>query len=102
MEIGARWTQRFNRIEEAIRADPLYAGEETLVFPLQDLDALEAFGSGVLLERRGTEAAGSGPHQSLLLEARFDAAAFAARIMLDAARRLPLLAPGAHSYSLGS
>jgi len=89
-----------NRVEEVIRADPLYAGEETLVFPVEDLAALEASESGVVLERRSTEAAGPGPHQSLLLEARFDAAAFAARIMLDAVRRLPLLTPGAHSYSL--
>lgn len=87
-------------VEEAIRADPLYAGEETLIFPVEDLAAFEAAGSGIVLERRGTGGKGdAGSHQSLLLEGRFDAARFAARIMLDAARRLPQLKPGAHPYS---
>ncbi len=89
------------RVEAAIRADPHYAGEEILVFPVEDLAAFEAAGSGIVLERRGTGAAGgAGPHSSLLLEARFDLPTFAARIMLDAARRLPTLRPGAHPYSL--
>ncbi len=88
-------------VEAAIRADPHYAGEEILVFPVEDLAAFEAAGSGIVLERRGTGAAGgAGPHSSLLLEARFDLPTFAARIMLDAARRLPTLKPGAHPYSL--
>jgi diaminopimelate dehydrogenase len=52
----------------------------------------------VLLERRGT--ARSGAHQNLLLEARFHVPTFAARVMLDAARRLPYLRPGAHRYSI--
>jgi len=90
-----------SHVEAAIRADPLYAGEETLVFPVDDLAAFEAAGSGIVLERRGTRREGdAGSHQSLLLEARFDVARFAARIMLDAARRLPLLKAGAHPYSL--
>ncbi len=89
-----------NKVEEAIRADPLYASEETLVFPVGDLAPLEDLAAGVVLERRGTEAAKAGPHASLLLEARFNEAEFSARIMLDGARRLPLLAPGAHSYAL--
>lgn len=89
------------KVEEAIRADLLYAGEETLVFPVDDLAAFEAVGSGVVLERRGAGGAGgAGSHPSLLLEARFDVAAFAARVMLDAVRRLPRLGAGAHTYSL--
>jgi len=51
-----------------------------------------------VLERRATATAGR--HESLLLEARFDAATFAARTMLEAARRLALLAPGAHRHGL--
>jgi diaminopimelate dehydrogenase len=86
------------KVEQAIRADPLYADEETLVFAVDDLAAFEAAGSGIVLERRGTGDAGS--HQSLLLEARLDVVAFAARVMLDAARRLPQLKAGAHVYSL--
>jgi diaminopimelate dehydrogenase len=92
---------RLEKVEQAIRVDPLYAGEQTLVFPVDDLAAFEAAGSGIVLERRGTGGMGdAGAHPSLLLEARFDVAAFAARIMLDAARRLPQFKAGAHRYSL--
>jgi diaminopimelate dehydrogenase len=97
LEKGAR----LERVEAAVRADPLYAGEETLVFSVDDLAAFDAAGSGIVLERRGTGGTGdAGFHPSLLLEARFDAAAFAARVMLDAAGRLPQLKAGAHPYSL--
>jgi hypothetical protein len=37
----------------------------------------------------------------LTLDARFEAAAFAARVMTDAARALPALSPGVHPYALG-
>jgi diaminopimelate dehydrogenase len=70
---------------------------------MEDPASLEATGSGIVLERRGSgEAGAAGFHESLLLEARFDTVRFAARVMLDAARRLPLLVPGAHRYSLSS
>lgn len=87
-------------VEHAIIANPLYAGEETFVFPVADLAAVEAGGSGILLKRYGMGNAGA--HQSLLLEARFDVATFAAHVMLDAARKLRQLKPGAHAYGLGS
>jgi len=85
-------------IGAALAADPLFAGEQTLVFPVESVAALEEEGRGILLERRGV--ARSGAHQNLLLEGRFDVRTFAARVMLDAARRLPNLKPGAHRYSL--
>jgi len=53
---------------------------------------MEALGQGLLLERRGSAA--HGPHPSLIFEGRFDATQFAARAMLDAARRVPRLAVG--------
>jgi diaminopimelate dehydrogenase len=86
------------RVRAALEADPLFAGEETLLFPVESVAALEEAGHGVLLERRGTAA--SGAHQNILFEARFEVATFAARAMVDAARRLPHLGPGAHRYSL--
>lgn len=85
-------------VREAFDADPLFAGEETQVFPVDDIGALEQASHGIVLERLGT--ARGGTHQNLLLEARFDPAIFAARAMLDAARRLAALRPGAHRYSL--
>ena len=86
----------FVEVERRVRADPLYAGEETALFQVDDVAALEAAASGIVLERRGS--AGVDAHQSLLLEARFDAVRFAARVMLDAARQLPQLRPGAHAW----
>jgi diaminopimelate dehydrogenase len=86
------------RVEAALAADPLFAGERTLLFPIDSVAALEQEGHGILLERRGATAVGA--HQNILFEARFDAAGFAARVMLDAAARLPYLKHGAHRYSL--
>jgi diaminopimelate dehydrogenase len=68
------------------------------VFAVDNVAALEAEGQGVLLERRGSGAQGA--HPSLLFEGRFDPVMFAARAMLDAARRIPSLAPGGHRYHL--
>ena len=86
------------RVRAALEADPLFAGEQTLLFPVESVGALEGAGHGIFLERRGT--AESGAHQNILLEARFDVPTFAARVMVEAAQRLPALKPGAHRYSL--
>ncbi|ODS96286.1 MAG: hypothetical protein ABS56_13955 [Lautropia sp. SCN 69-89] len=76
-------------VREAFARDP---------FPVESVESLEHAARGVVLERLGT--ARGGAHQNLLFEARFDVATFAARVMLDAARRLASLRPGAHRYSL--
>lgn len=90
----------FGQVQAAIQADPVHAAETTQVFALDSLSGLEAEqGQGLVLERSANAA--SGAHASLVLEARFDAIDFAARIMLDAARKLPRLPPGAHRYALG-
>ncbi|MFZ5512155.1 MAG: oxidoreductase [Pseudomonadota bacterium] len=86
------------RVRAALQGDSLFAGEDTQLFAVDSVAALEEEGSGILLERRGT--ARSGAHQNLLLEARFDLTVFAARVMVDGARRLPTLKPGLHHYSL--
>lgn len=63
------------------------------------MSALEPPSTGVVLKRH--EGQTPGMHQSLLLEARFDVARFAAEVMVDSARMLPWLKPGAHRYRLG-
>jgi diaminopimelate dehydrogenase len=83
------------RVTVALRADPLFLDEETLVLPIESVAALEDEPHGVVLERWG-EASGVA-HQRLLLEARFDAVALTAQVMLAAVRALPLLPPGAHT-----
>ncbi|MDO8356179.1 MAG: diaminopimelate dehydrogenase [Nitrospirota bacterium] len=82
-------------VSAAIRADPLFLGDETLIFPVEHIAALEQEGRGVLLERRGVP----GPlgHQQVLLEARFEVSLLTAQMMLAAARSLSGLKPGAHS-----
>jgi diaminopimelate dehydrogenase len=84
-----------DQVSDAIRADPLFLGDETLVFPVESIAALEQEARGVLLERRGTQ--GRLGHQQFLLEARFDESLLTAHMMLAAARALPQLKPGAHS-----
>jgi diaminopimelate dehydrogenase len=96
LERGAELAQ----VQAASAADPLFAGEVLQVFQVAHLSEMEGEdGFGVVLDRRGS--ATHGPHQSLLLEARFDPTAFSARIMLDAARKLPALRRGAHRYAIG-
>ena len=85
-------------VTQAIEADPLFVDAQAHVFSVPDLAALEAAGSGIVLERRATATAGR--HESVLLEARFDAPTFAARVMLDAARSLAKLKPGSHRHAL--
>jgi len=86
-----------DKITQAIRADPLFLGEDTQVFPVESLAALEQEGRGVVLDRRGLP--GRLGHQHLLLEARFEESVLTARVMLAAARALPGFEPGAYSLA---
>jgi diaminopimelate dehydrogenase len=83
-----------DKITQAIRADPLFLGEDTQVFPVESLADLEQEGRGVVLDRRGPP--GRLGHQHMLLEARFDETILTARVMLAAARALPQLESGAY------
>jgi diaminopimelate dehydrogenase len=82
-------------VEDALVNDPLFLDGKTLVFPVPSIAALEETNRGVLLERRA--APGEAGHASFLLEARYDEAGLAARMMLAAARSLPFLQAGAYS-----
>jgi diaminopimelate dehydrogenase len=82
---------------EAVKSDPLFTDEESVVIPVGSLAELEHEGHGVVLERLGLAAGDA--HQRFLLEGRFDLYAVTAQIMVAAARALPLLRPGAHRLS---
>jgi len=82
-------------VSQAIRNDPLFVGEETLVFPVASVTSFEEAGRGVVIERHGES--GAGPHQFLMMEARFDETVITSEIMIAAAHALPHLRPGAHS-----
>ena len=75
-------------------------GHGSVVGHMRELEGVDAALVCVPAEQVLDVAGDVGSHQSLLLEARFDVVAFAARVMLDAARRLPQLRAGAHVYSL--
>ena len=60
------------KVETLSSQDPVFLDEQTLVFPVPSIAALEETNRGVLLERRA--AAGNAGHSSFLLEARFDEA----------------------------
>lgn len=81
------------RIRAAIQSDPLFLGEETLVFTVEDIRVLEDERHGILMERRGSAAAND--HQMLLLEARYSEATLAAAVMTAAARAIPTCSHGA-------
>lgn len=83
-------------VRQALAADPLLAGEEIIVFPVESVADLEQRGHGVLLERLGT--VGAEAHETLLLEGRFDVHTLTARLMLAAAPRLRDLPRGAHRF----
>jgi diaminopimelate dehydrogenase len=85
-------------VQAALAADPAFIEEQTLAFAVDSVAALEEEGHGMVLERRGT--APSGAHQTMLLEGRFDTHTFAARVMIDGARRIVSLKPGLHRYAL--
>lgn len=84
-----------DEVEAAIVNDPLFLDEQTLVFAVPSVAALEETDHGVMLERHA--APGETSHASFLLEARYDEAGLAARVMLAAARALPFLQAGAYS-----
>ncbi len=84
------------QVEQAICNDPLFLGEEVLVFPVDSIAGMEEDGHGVLMERRGS--AGAAEHQLFLLEARFSEYALSAQVMLAAARAIPHR--GKRAYSL--
>jgi diaminopimelate dehydrogenase len=85
----------FSPVADAIRNDPLFLGEETMIFQVDSVAALEEEGHGVVLERHGST--GETGHQSLLLEARFAESALSAQIMLAGARASAACNPGACS-----
>lgn len=85
----------FEQVSQAIRSDPLFLDEESLVFPVESVALLEDAGRGVVMERRGES--GRTGHQFLMLEARFDITALTSEIMVATARALPRLRPGAYS-----
>lgn len=84
-------------VRRHIESDPVFAETPTQVLAVDDVADFERDQQGVLVERLGEGTAG--PHASLILEARCDPTLFTARLMIDAARALPLRGRGAFRYT---
>ncbi len=82
-------------VERMIANDPNFLDEQTFVFSVPSIAALEETNRGISLERHGKP--GDAGHSSFLLEARFDESGLAARMMLAAAQSLSALQAGAYS-----
>lgn len=82
-----------DKVTQAILADPLFLGEDTQVFAVENLAELEE-GRGVVLHRQGPP--GRLSHHQFLLEARLDETILTAQVMLAAIRALPQLEAGAY------
>jgi len=82
-------------VERLIVNDPVFLNEQTLVFQVPSIATLEETNRGMLLERHAKP--GDVYHSSFLLEARYDEASLAARMMLAAAQSLPTLQAGVYS-----
>ena len=75
--------------------ETLFHNEKNAGIPVTRYGPMEESNRGVMLERRAAPDEAS--HASFLLEARYDEAGLAARMMLAAARSLPFLQAGAYS-----
>ena len=84
-----------DEVERLLVNDPVFLDEQTLVFPVADIASLEDTNRGIVMERHAKP--GDAGHSSFLLEARYDEASLAARMMLAAAQSLPSQQPGAYS-----
>jgi diaminopimelate dehydrogenase len=87
----------FEPAASAIRSDPLFLNEETVVLPVDSLASLEEEGHGLVMERWGR--ASGRDHQRFLVEGRFEHTAIAGQAMVAAVRALPRLRPGAHKLN---
>ena len=71
-------------IEALIRADPYFKNDETHIYQVESIEALQDVGHGVLLERTGTS--GQTANQRFKWEMRINNPALTAQVMVAAAR----------------
>lgn len=91
LEPGADPTQ----VEQAIKADPYFAHDETHVFVVDDVAARKDVGHGVVMERKGVS--GQTHNQLFRWEMRINNPALTSQVMVAAARASMKQAPGAYT-----
>lgn len=85
----------FAAIKQAIQADPYFKNDETHVFQVGSIEAIQDVGHGVLLERTGTS--GRTANQRFKWEMRINNPALTAQVMVAAARASLKQEPGAYT-----
>ncbi len=85
----------FAAIKQAIQADPYFQNDETHVFQVGSIEAIQDVGHGVLLERTGTS--GRTANQRFKWEMRINNPALTAQVMVAAARASLKQEPGAYT-----
>ena len=85
----------FSSVEKQIKQDPYFAGDQTYVYQVNDVDSLKDMGHGVLIERKGV--AGKTDNQVFKYEMRVTTPALTAQNMVAAARASVKQKPGAYT-----
>ena len=82
-------------IEALIHAEPYFKNDETHIYKVESIEALQDVGHGVLLERTGTS--GRTANQRFKWEMRINNPALTAQVMVAAARASVKQEPGAYT-----
>ena len=85
----------FDRVAEAIKADPYFVKDETEVIPVARVDELIDMGHGVSMERKGVS--GKTHNQFFHYEMRINNPALTAQVMVAAARAALRQRPGCYT-----
>jgi len=83
------------QVEQALKADPYFAHDETHVFVVPDVNALKDVGHGVVMERKGVS--GQTHNQQFRWEMRINNPALTSQVMVAAARASMKQEPGAYT-----
>lgn len=85
----------FTQVEQAIKADPYFAKDETRVIQVDDVEQLLDMGHGVLMERKGVS--GRTDNQMMRFDMRINNPALTAQIMVAALRASYRQQPGCYT-----
>ncbi len=86
---------KINEVEQLIKGDPYFTGDETHVYQVESVKTLQDVGHGVLLERKGVS--GQTANQNLRWEMRINNPALTGQVMVAAARASVKQQPGAYT-----
>lgn len=85
----------FQTVAHAIKSDDYFAHDETLVFQVEDVEALKDMGHGVLMERKGVS--GNTQNQLFRFDMRINNPALTAQVLVAVARAAMKQQPGAYT-----